>query len=124
MKCFDLIVKDQVAHVVMKRPEKRNSMIKEFWDELPELISDIDNNAKARVIVISSTGPHFTSGIDISLLKIVLIHLMIIWVLQIFQVLITSKYQRTQVKFILLILDHLHLLVFTLEVKLTKAVKG
>ena len=35
MKCFDLIVKDQVAHVVMKRPEKRNSMIKEFWDELP-----------------------------------------------------------------------------------------
>ena len=67
MKCFDLIVKDQVAHVVMKRPEKRNSMIKEFWDELPELISDIDNNAKARVIVISSTGPHFTSGIDISL---------------------------------------------------------
>ena len=67
MKCFDLIVTDQVAHVVMKRPEKRNSMIKEFWDELPELISDIDNNAKARVIVISSTGPHFTSGIDISL---------------------------------------------------------
>ena len=67
MKCFDLIVKDQVAHVVMKRPEKRNSMIKEFWDELPEVISDIDNNAKARVIVISSTGPHFTSGIDVSL---------------------------------------------------------
>jgi len=67
MKCFDSIVKDQVAHVVLKRPDKRNSMIKEFWDELPELIRDIDDHARARAIVISSTGPHFTSGLDVSL---------------------------------------------------------
>ena len=67
MKCFDSIVKDQVAHVVLKRPDKRNSMIKEFWDELPELIKEIDDHARARAIVISSTGPHFTSGLDVSL---------------------------------------------------------
>ena len=53
--------------MVMKRPDKRNSMIAKFWDELPELVKEIDSNAKARVIVISSTGPHFTSGLDISL---------------------------------------------------------
>ena len=68
MKCFEITFLDQVAHVVMKRPEKRNSMIAEFWTELPELIADIDNNAKARAVVLSSTGPHFTSGIDTSLL--------------------------------------------------------
>jgi len=64
--CFDVSIEDKIAHIVMKRPEKRNSMIPEFWDELPAIIEDIDYGAKARVIVISSTGPHFTSGLDIS----------------------------------------------------------
>lgn len=64
--CFDVNIEDRIAHIVMKRPEKRNSMIPEFWDELPEIIEDIDQGAKARVIVLSSTGPHFTSGLDIS----------------------------------------------------------
>jgi len=63
--CFDLTIEDRIAHMVMKRPEKRNSMIPEFWDELPEIIRDIDHNARARVIVISSTGPHFTAGLDL-----------------------------------------------------------
>ena len=67
MKCFELTIKNNVAHVVLNRPKKRNSMIKEFWEELPELLLDIDNNARARVIVITSTGPHFTSGLDTSL---------------------------------------------------------
>ena len=67
MKCFELTIKDNIAHVVLNRPEKRNSMIKEFWEELPGLLLDIDNNARARVIVITSTGPHFTSGLDTSL---------------------------------------------------------
>jgi len=48
----------------MNRPEKRNSMIPEFWDELPVIVKELDANAEARVIVISSTGPHFTAGID------------------------------------------------------------
>jgi enoyl-CoA hydratase len=67
MKCFDLTIENHVAHVVMNRPDKRNSMIREFWEELPQLVQEIDNGAKARVIVISSTGPHFTSGLDTSL---------------------------------------------------------
>ena len=67
MTCFELTLKDNIAHIVLNRPEKRNSMIREFWSELPDIIEDIDNNARARVIVITSTGPHFTSGIDTSL---------------------------------------------------------
>jgi enoyl-CoA hydratase len=64
--CFDLTIEDRIAHMVMKRPEKRNSMIPEFWDELPEIIKDIDHNSLARVIVISSTGPHFSAGLDLN----------------------------------------------------------
>jgi enoyl-CoA hydratase len=64
-RCFDVSIEDKVAHLVLNRPEKRNSMIPEFWDELPEIIRDIDDGSKARAIVISSTGPHFSSGLDV-----------------------------------------------------------
>lgn len=65
-KCFEVSVENKIAHIVLNRPEKRNSMIPEFWDELPKIVRELDENAEARVIVISSTGPHFTSGIDTS----------------------------------------------------------
>jgi enoyl-CoA hydratase len=64
--CFDVTIQNRIAHIVLNRPEKRNSMIPAFWDELPEIIEDIDGNTKARVIVVSSTGPHFSSGLDVS----------------------------------------------------------
>ncbi|MEM7221176.1 MAG: crotonase/enoyl-CoA hydratase family protein [Pseudomonadota bacterium] len=65
-ECFDVSISDQVAHLTMKRPDKRNSMIPSFWTELPEIVRHIDGTAAARVIVISSTGPHFTSGMDLA----------------------------------------------------------
>lgn len=65
-ECFQVSIENNTAHIVLNRPEKRNSMNRAFWDELPLIIADIDNNSKARVIVISSTGPHFTAGLDIS----------------------------------------------------------
>ncbi len=64
--CFNLTIENNIAQLILNRPEKRNSMIPEFWDELPQIIRRIDQESSARVIVISSTGPHFTSGIDIS----------------------------------------------------------
>lgn len=66
-QCFDVTVNDRIAHVVMNRPEKRNNMNRAFWDELPALIERLDGEAEARVIVISSTGPHFCGGIDVSM---------------------------------------------------------
>lgn len=67
--CFDVTIEDAVAHIVMSRPEKRNAMSAAFWTELPEIIRDIDDNAKARVIVLSSTGPVFCAGIDIGMFQ-------------------------------------------------------
>ena len=65
-ECFEVSFRDQVAHVVLNRPDKRNSMNPAFWRELPQIIRDIDYGSKARAIVISSTGPHFSSGLDVS----------------------------------------------------------
>lgn len=64
--CFQLEVADGVAHLRFSRPDKFNSFIPEFWRELPEAVNDISENAKARVIVLSAEGKHFTAGMDIS----------------------------------------------------------
>ena len=66
MGCFSLKIADDIAHITLDRPEALNSMTLEFWRELPVLVRDIDDGAKARVIVISSTGKHFTAGMDLS----------------------------------------------------------
>lgn len=63
--CFDVQIENHIAHVVLNRPEKRNAMNADFWRELPEIIRDIDGGVKARVIVVSSTGPHFSAGADL-----------------------------------------------------------
>jgi enoyl-CoA hydratase len=65
-RCFDVAIADAIAHVKLKRPDEINTMVPEFWRELPEIVRDIDDNAKARVIVISSTGKHFSGGMDLS----------------------------------------------------------
>ncbi len=64
--CFNVSIEDGVAHIQLKRPEAMNSMIREFWNELPVIVRDIDHNARARCIVISSTGKHFSAGMDLA----------------------------------------------------------
>jgi enoyl-CoA hydratase len=64
--CFKVSIEDNVAHIQLSRPEAFNAMPRAFWNELPVIVNDINDNAKARCIVISSTGKHFTAGMDIS----------------------------------------------------------
>ena len=64
-ECFEVSIEDQVAHIRLNRPEKRNSMVPSFWVDLPKIVQDIDDNSLARVIVISSTGPVFSAGMDL-----------------------------------------------------------
>tara|TARA_B100000809_G_scaffold251118_1_gene284284 strand:+ start:1417 stop:2268 length:852 start_codon:yes stop_codon:yes gene_type:complete len=64
--CFNLEIKNKVAHVQMCRPDEFNSMNKAFWSELPHLIDTISNDASARVIVLSGQGKHFCAGMDLA----------------------------------------------------------
>jgi enoyl-CoA hydratase len=64
--CFSLTISNSIAHIVLNRSEALNAMNLAFWNELPALVNDISDNAKARVMVISSTGKHFTAGMDVS----------------------------------------------------------
>ena len=64
--CFDVTVKDHVAHVIMNRPDEFNSMTRLFWKELPEIIKELDKNAAARVILLKGEGKHFNAGMDLA----------------------------------------------------------
>ena len=64
--CFDVEIKDKIAHVRMNRPDDFNSMNKAFWSELPHLVEDLSDNASARVIVLSGEGKHFCAGMDLA----------------------------------------------------------
>ncbi|CAB4323792.1 MAG: crotonase/enoyl-CoA hydratase family protein [Actinobacteria bacterium] len=64
--CFDVNVADHVAHVVLNRPDALNSMIREFWNELPLIVRELDARGDVRAIVVSSTGKHFCAGMDLA----------------------------------------------------------
>ena len=64
--CFAVEIADHVAHIKLNRPDKLNAMNRAFWHELPAIVADINDNARARCIVISSTGKHFSAGMDLS----------------------------------------------------------
>lgn len=69
-KCFLVETKPNgVSHVLMNRPDQLNSMIKEFWSELPQLIGELEASGKTRVIVISAEGKHFSAGMDLSVFQ-------------------------------------------------------
>ena len=65
-RCFEVTITDAVAHVRLARPDELNTMVPEFWRELPEIVTGISDDASARVVVISSTGRHFSAGMDLS----------------------------------------------------------
>jgi enoyl-CoA hydratase len=65
-RCFDVQTADGVAHLRLTRGDELNTMIPEFWRELPEIVTGISDAASARVVVISSTGRHFSAGMDLS----------------------------------------------------------
>jgi enoyl-CoA hydratase len=64
--CFDVSVADGVGHLQLNRPDAYNSMIPEFWAELPRLVAELDVSGDCRALVLSSTGKHFSAGMDLA----------------------------------------------------------
>ena len=62
MHCFSLTIENHIAHLVLNRPEALNTMGPRFWSELDTVLTDLHKNKAARVLVISSTGKHFSAG--------------------------------------------------------------
>ena len=64
--CFDIELDEGVATVTLNRGEQLNTMVPAFWDELPALVRELDAGGGARVMVLASTGRHFSAGMDLA----------------------------------------------------------
>lgn len=54
-----------VAWLILNRPEQRNTMTMEFFEELTRLFEEFDANTDVRVVVIRAEGKSFTAGLDL-----------------------------------------------------------
>ena len=64
--CFKLDVKNHVGNLVLSRPDELNTMSRDFWVELGEVLDVINRDSDIRVVVMSSTGKHFCAGMDLN----------------------------------------------------------
>ena len=62
LTCFQLTVTDHIAHLVLSRPEAMTTMGPTFWRELDQVLTRLNQSGEARVLVVSSTGKHFSAG--------------------------------------------------------------
>ena len=62
---LNIEINNHIAHLRLNRPEKMNSMNRIFWLEFPAALREIGEGSDARVLVISSTGKHFSAGMDL-----------------------------------------------------------
>ncbi|MEE9274499.1 MAG: enoyl-CoA hydratase-related protein [bacterium] len=60
-------IQDGVATVTINRPRRRNAILRAMWSRLPALFEEIQEEGRARVIVLRGAGEAaFASGQDIS----------------------------------------------------------
>ncbi|GKU96215.1 hypothetical protein SLEP1_g9476 [Rubroshorea leprosula] len=58
-----------VFHLILNRPSRRNALSLEFFTEFPKALHSLDQNPDTAVIVLSGSGGHFCSGIDLKALS-------------------------------------------------------
>ena len=59
---FELSLNEGVAHLVLNRPERLNTMAPPFFPLLRDAVRKLADEGAARVLVVSSTGKHFSAG--------------------------------------------------------------
>ena len=62
LQCFSLTTENHITHLVLNKPEAMNTMHPTFWRELDQVLTELHQDGKARALVISSTGKHFSAG--------------------------------------------------------------
>ncbi|MBC8258979.1 MAG: crotonase/enoyl-CoA hydratase family protein [SAR324 cluster bacterium] len=62
-------IADSVAEIKLNRPDKANALNEELWLALGDCFSELSENESVRVCILSGTGDHFCSGIDLGFLQ-------------------------------------------------------
>ena len=56
----------KVYNVQLNRPDKRNALTIEMWEEIGQCFNELSDDSDCRAIIISGNGKIFCAGIDIS----------------------------------------------------------
>ena len=59
---MQLQVQHHIAHLQLSKPESLNTMHPAFWRDLDAALTHVCTHSDVRVLVISSTGKHFSAG--------------------------------------------------------------
>jgi enoyl-CoA hydratase len=65
LTCFELTLQKHIAHLVMNRPDRMNTLDMTYWRELDQVLQNLHQTSEARVLVMSSTGKHFSAGMSL-----------------------------------------------------------
>lgn len=57
---------DGIGHIQLSQPDQYNRMPPAFWEEFPAALRELDARGDVRALIVSSTGKHFTAGMDVS----------------------------------------------------------
>ena len=62
-----LRISDNIACLVLNRPDKKNALDKSMWEKIPRLVEEATRDSNVRVLILRSEDPNFFSaGADIS----------------------------------------------------------
>jgi enoyl-CoA hydratase len=56
---------DGIADVVLRGPGKGNAMGPDFWREMPDIFTTLDQDETVRAVIIRGDGKHFSYGLDV-----------------------------------------------------------
>jgi enoyl-CoA hydratase len=63
---LEVSIEEQIATVLLNRPDKANAMNAAMWSELQTCFEWLDQQSTVRAVILAGNGKHFCSGLDLS----------------------------------------------------------
>lgn len=65
MGVVEVEVFGRIGVIWLNRPNKRNALGSEFWEDFPRMVASLDRDPDVAVICVLGRGTHFCSGLDL-----------------------------------------------------------
>jgi enoyl-CoA hydratase len=69
METLQLIITDQTALITFSRPQSLNALNSQVFEDLNQVLDELEKNDKIRVLILTGEGKAFVAGADIAEMK-------------------------------------------------------
>ncbi|MCD4725635.1 MAG: enoyl-CoA hydratase/isomerase family protein, partial [Bacteroidales bacterium] len=66
LQILKVVISEQIALVTISRPEALNALNTRFFNEMDQVVAEINANPDVRVMIITGEGKAFVAGADIA----------------------------------------------------------